>query len=1080
MKQQPTFDDLFEAFTHAVSLEPDERRAWLEDPGALAPDMRAELESLLAARSSSLLDADGPLAEEAGSLLEEAVPELLTEGPLPSRVASYEIVRELGRGGMGVVYLARQADPDRLVAIKLLREADFGGSERQRFRREARVLGQLAHDGIARIHEAGIGRVESSTGISEAPFIAMEFVEGVGICEHASLRELDLAARLTLLSRVADAVQHAHDRGVIHRDLKPTNILVTAEGRPKILDFGVARATTADGATLQTRTGQIIGTLPYMSPEQVRGSVEDIDARVDVYAMGVLAFELLTDRLPIETSGLSLAEAALAIRDQTPPQLSTRTSRFPADVETIVATALAKEPERRYASAATLAADIRRHLAHRPITARPPTAGYRAAKLLRRHRGLASGLAVAFLVLVTGVIVSTTLAVQASRLATEADERRVLSERRQYVARIAVARHDAAAGDWAAVARGLEDAPAEHRGWEWRHLAARIPLQRAFRVRDHVSVGHRPDGTPLALVADQGFERLVKADDGEILASFGGHRTPPDPRGPVCIGTIAPDGRHASLFDRTRNETVVLDTTTSEVVWKVSGAQRMTFGNGITACIGSKTLTIRDRTTGSPRGQTGLDDPEVRIAIAPDGSALTTNLIRGDVLQLHDPNTGAITRRLPVPSILDVAWHPGGDRLAVLTTTGLRIIDREGAVHRALDGDRVGESIGLRFLGDRHLIASRPDKVARLFDLTSGELIAAFDIRSHVGLHPVVSASLSPDRRELLLGDRLGFRFAANPMAPRMAHETYAYRVAFDATGELLASVDFSGMVHLWDTRTRTLVARRDIGRGSPYSLYFTRGGTMLETTGSHPMNRQALVSQWDLLTGEVTQTYRPQEEWLSDLPPGCNSAGRYASCPQGRVTAVVDDDGNVIVRVNGTGSFTISPPGGARGLSIAPSGRSIAVGSNAAGPIEIWNVAEARIALRLDGHDSECFDLAFSPDETRLVSGGRDGAVVWDLTHGESVLRITDHDSYVHGVAFSADGSRIATASGDFTVRIWDTETSGSRLDEARRAEALRQRLTQTLGPRLREHPARALLDASPAGEREALLRLLIEQAAR
>ena len=204
----------------------------------------------------------------------------------------------------------------------------------------------------------------------------MEFIRGLPLDEYARRRGLDLAARVGLVARVCDAVQHAHDQGVIHRDLKPANILVEETGQPKVLDFGVARATGADLLTVAglTQTGQLLGTPNYMSPEQVTADPAAIDHRADVYALGVILFELAAHRLPYQLENRPLAEAARLILEQDPPRLGSINPELRGDVETIVAKALEKDPARRYPSAADLAADLRRWLAHEPILARPPSA----------------------------------------------------------------------------------------------------------------------------------------------------------------------------------------------------------------------------------------------------------------------------------------------------------------------------------------------------------------------------------------------------------------------------------------------------------------------------------------------------------------------------------------------------------------------------------------------------------------------------------------------------------------------------------------------------------------------------------
>jgi serine/threonine protein kinase len=268
----------------------------------------------------------------------------------------------------------------------------------RRFEHESRALGRLQHPGIAQIYEAGT----ADAGLGPQHYFAMEFIHGQSLREYAQALHLNVRQRLELVIKVCDAVQHAHQRGLIHRDLKPGNILVDASGQPKILDFGVARSTDSDAhATRQTDLGQLVGTLAYMSPEQVLGDPLELDTRSDVYALGVILYELLAGCLPYQVSS-KLHEAVQTIREQDPAPLSSIRRIYRGDLETIVSKALEKDKARRYASAADLAADMRRYLRDEPIVARPASTIYQLKKFARRHKPLVSGLGVVFVVLAGG------------------------------------------------------------------------------------------------------------------------------------------------------------------------------------------------------------------------------------------------------------------------------------------------------------------------------------------------------------------------------------------------------------------------------------------------------------------------------------------------------------------------------------------------------------------------------------------------------------------------------------------------------------------------------------------------------
>jgi serine/threonine protein kinase len=291
---------------------------------------------------------------------------------------------------MGRVYEAEQTQPRRRVALKVVRSGISSEKALQRFRLEAEILGRLEHEGIARIFEGG--SAEGPDGVE--PFIAMELIDGLPLDQYVAQEKPDVEALLVLLRRIADAVAHAHRRGIIHRDLKPGNILVQKDGRPKIVDFGVSRLAEGDSSTWfgRTETGQLLGTLAYMSPEQASGAGGDIDTRSDVYTLGVVAYQLIAGFLPGRLPRATFSETIDTIRFAAPEPLDTVKKRIDRDVAVIVHHALEKERDRRYASAEAFAEDIRRYLEHEPIVARPESAIYQISRFARRHRILVAGI----------------------------------------------------------------------------------------------------------------------------------------------------------------------------------------------------------------------------------------------------------------------------------------------------------------------------------------------------------------------------------------------------------------------------------------------------------------------------------------------------------------------------------------------------------------------------------------------------------------------------------------------------------------------------------------------------------------
>jgi len=386
----------------AADLAPAERARFLDEQCQGDEALRRELAAMFQDEANGLT-----------GLVEHAAAAVVEDSGAWSgqRLGPYRLVRLIGQGGMGAVYEAEQDQPRRTVALKVLKPGFVSPELLRRFKRESQVLGRLQHPGIAQIYGAG----SADTGLGPRPYFAMEFVHGEPLRAYVESHHLNVRRRLELMAKVCDAVEHAHQRGIIHRDLKPANILVEESGQPKILDFGVARATDSDAqATKQTDVGQLIGTLAYMSPEQVMAEPLELDTRSDVYALGVILYELLAEKLPYPVSS-QVHEAVRVIREEDPAPLSSISRAYRGDVETIVAKALEKDKARRYASAADLSNDLRRYLADEPIMARPASAIYQLRKFARRHKTLVGATAAVFVVLVAGIIASTREALGARR-----------------------------------------------------------------------------------------------------------------------------------------------------------------------------------------------------------------------------------------------------------------------------------------------------------------------------------------------------------------------------------------------------------------------------------------------------------------------------------------------------------------------------------------------------------------------------------------------------------------------------------------------------------------------------------------
>ncbi|HAV61357.1 MAG TPA: hypothetical protein DCY13_03225 [Verrucomicrobiales bacterium] len=464
---KPDFQKIEALFDQARLLPPAEREAYLHGACGADMELKRRVEALLAAHheESGFLP-DDPKTESPATESDEAAS---TEGA-GAAIGRYKLLEKLGEGGFGAVWAAEQREPvKRRVALKIIK---LGMDTRQvvaRFEAERQALALMDHPNIAKVLDAG------STDHGR-PYFVMELVKGIPITKYCEQEKLDIGRRLDLFVKVCQAIQHAHQKGIIHRDIKPSNIMVTlhdGEPVPKVIDFGIAKATQQEltEKTIYTQYSQFIGTPAYMSPEQAEMSGLDIDTRSDIYSLGVLLYELLTGTTPFETKELlksGLDEMRKIIREREPVRPSTRLSQtrnvahtasapgrppsLPSDLDWIAMKCLEKDRSRRYETANGLAMDVRRHLAHEPVVARPPSAGYRLQKAFRRHRLQFLG-ALGFLgVLVAGITFSGWQAIEARRAQRSAEaaqlremEQRLAAQAAQEVASTERERADEAA-----------------------------------------------------------------------------------------------------------------------------------------------------------------------------------------------------------------------------------------------------------------------------------------------------------------------------------------------------------------------------------------------------------------------------------------------------------------------------------------------------------------------------------------------------------------------------------------------------------------------------------------------------------
>lgn len=446
-----TYWDAVERLFHrAAAMPPSERALFLADAGSGDPRVRRCVGRLVthSLGDERFLDPpDGLLSGESDGSL-----------PYGGRIGSFTLVRVIGSGGNGTVYEAIQDHPRRTVALKVLRVGCTSARAIRRFEFELQALARLRHPAIAKVHQAGTHR-DGAIGV---PYFAMEHIpDARSLIRHADEAALSVCERLKLYVEICDAVHHGHQRGIIHRDLKPGNILVDATGQPKVIDFGIARATDADpgAGTVQTDVGQLMGTLPYMSPEQCTADPDELDIRSDVYTLGVVLYELLTGALPYDVRHKPIPETVRMIQHEAPARLSTRRADLEGDLETITFKALEKDRDRRYSSAADLAADLRRYLTHQPIEARPPSWRYQLRLFTRRNRPLVFAGGATLVVLIASVVLITFYAFQATYAARgEATQRGKAERIASFLQDTLVSVNPRRAGGDASVLKMLEDA----------------------------------------------------------------------------------------------------------------------------------------------------------------------------------------------------------------------------------------------------------------------------------------------------------------------------------------------------------------------------------------------------------------------------------------------------------------------------------------------------------------------------------------------------------------------------------------------------------------------------------------------
>ncbi|HZW09824.1 MAG TPA: protein kinase [Phycisphaerales bacterium] len=964
-----------EVFHGAAELPRERRAAYLEEQCAGDPALRAEVESLLA------FDGGGDGFLEGTPFT--ASPSLASRMGLrvPDRFGRYRVIRLVGEGGMGAVYEAEQESPRRRVALKVVYPGFASGQLLRRFEHEAHVLGQLRHPGIGQIFEAGW----EDTPYGRQPYFAMEFISGPTLTGYAERAGLGARERLELIARVCDAIQHAHMKGVIHRDLKPANILVEGGterrcdgatkgasrpdvGHPKILDFGIARMTDSDirYATVQTNAGQLLGTVPYMSPEQVSGDPSNLDARSDVYALGVLMYELLAGRLPYDVTDRPLPEVARVIREQEPRTLAGIDPSLAGDISTIVGKALQKEPDRRYQSAADLAADIRRHLAHEPIAARPPTTFYQLQKFARRNKALVGGVAMAFVTLVVAVVVVASLAVREAQLRRVADESAAAARRLAYRTSIAAAGAALDKHQRRVLRERLDEAPEELRGWEWAYLDGLYDRSLAtVRLEPGtLALGFDASGGAALTASPDGWVRALDADTGAELSRIRISESP------VTDAALAPDGRTIVATD-------------------ASG--------------GALTIDVRDWTR---RWTIEGVVPGCACVFSADARLVACSLEGATDVGVFDAGTGArlhTVRMGPTPPT-PLAFHPREPRLLVLDEPRVVEVDYlTGARRTAPRADRV-----ILAPDGRRAFTMWASYITVYDGADWGETAT---LRGVTG--PVTAWDVSFGLGIAALGEGTGwvsFRGAESGDLANVlcAHAERVQQVAFSSGGDRLATITPGGEMKLWRTPDEPAVRTVPPSNDNINLAVFAPGGRLLATSG------WGSVKVWDARTGA--------ERWLRVVAHPGEQGGAVAFSADGTSLAAALRTPGVWLFDAATGSHRAiqqERPGAVDALAWLPEGTALALARGAS--IEVARASDGAILRNLTAGGSPVTCLA-AADAAPLIAAGDAGGAVW-LWEGEggSARPIqAECGSPVTSLAFSPDGATIAAGHADGSARVW------------------------------------------------------------